>query len=493
MNAAESREREIHLLGEFIEAATECGSVSADGARKDLLQATRLRARGHRVDRIVDGLEEEMRDGSRTPGEATVARLATLGEERWAELGGWREARWVAASVEAAWRSPSSPAARALLRAAVSGAVGSEHRQCAGVVRELLTAKSLTAAGSHPAAIAACDDAARLAAGNRHLQALALEMRGDTFREIDDADGEMDSLVDEDRVFANLPGGMVEEAGRLEVLAADVGPSSTRRAGELLAHASRLGVLLTRRGDVAGARRVFGQFLRCGRRHWVDPGQPQLGTIQERLERLNASPISAGDGRRVIRVHEPERGYAGVEAASIGRVVADIETTAGDVVHLVVLAPVTGRECRFSFDPSHGGPETQLMELLVAVVGEREYAGLGLRVWCAESGGDGFHNGEPWLVVEHGSRERSLDGLVFGIRLAVLGAELQVSVYAGVEGSSREMERVVGTLRELAARDLIGIPGFETLKDRVTAALAKAGQALTSRADARRDSEFEDP
>jgi len=166
-----------------------------DGARKDLLQATRLRARGHRVDRIVDGLEEEMRDGSRTPGEATVARLATLGEEPWAELGGWREARWVAASVEAAWRSPSSPAARALLRAAVSGAVGSERRQCAAVVRQLLTAKSLTAAGSHPAAIAACDDAAQLAAGNRHLQALALEMRGDTFREIDDADGEVDSLV----------------------------------------------------------------------------------------------------------------------------------------------------------------------------------------------------------------------------------------------------------------------------------------------------------
>lgn len=493
MSAGETRDREIHLLGEVIDAAVEWRPAEDRRTPPEVLSAVLLCARGHRVDRIVDGADEAMRDPFMVPGEDLLGRLAGLAGEPWGEMGGRREARWVAASVEAAWRSPYSASARALVQATESGAGAATHRQLAVVVRHLLAARSLRGEGAHAAAIAACNEAVAVAERNRHLKALALETRADIFAEIGGAVGERASLLEEDGLFSDLAGGMIEEAGRLEALALDVGPSSSRRAGEILAHASRLIVLLEKRGELAGAQRLYGQFLRCGRHRWVDPGHAYLGTIEERIERLAAPPVSPGDGRRAIRVHQPEHGYAGLDPESVVRVARDIETTVDEVTHLVLLAPVTGRECRFEFDASHGDAETQLAERIVAVAAEQTYKGLSLRTWCGEASAAGGGPGQLFLIVEHGLSEQPLARLAFGVRLSLLGGEVQVSIHAAIQGPSQQAAHLVETLRSLAAQDLAAVSGFETLKDRVIGVVAEAGRTLASRAEARRDDAFEDP
>jgi len=491
MRDPETREREIYLLSEFIAAAEAYDLEPAARPPQGLVRAACLTARRHRVDRVVDGVEEGLRGAPESGGEAELLRLGGLAGEPWRELGAWREARWVAASVEAAWRL-ASPTAVAALREVEAAATDPARRQCAAVVRQLLGARRLKAEGAHAAAIAACDAAATSAAGNRLLQALAVELKSDAFRDIGDAAGEKESLDEEQGLFSDLPGGMVEEAGRLEALATEVGPSSARRAGELLVHASRRAVLSERRGDTEGAREIFRQFVRCGRRHWIDPEQPHLGSIQERMARLEAPPPTASDGRRPIRVHEPDRGYAGLEATSVGRVLSEIEGSAGGAAHLVLLAPITGRECRFAFDPSFGAPETQLTERLTALADEPQFRGLGLGAWLGEENAHGARGGDPVLVVEHGVRERPLDALVFAVRLSVVGADVQVAVHPALKGEAGETRALREVLSGPVATDVQTVPGFETLKDRVIKAVADAGQTLSSRAEARRADEHED-
>lgn len=493
MRSTTDCERKIQVLGEAVEAFGEYSALQGEGDVKDLFRSAQLLARGYRVDRTLDAVEETLRDEATTPDDAGLARLEALGGEPWVELGGWRETRWVAASVEAAWRRGLSAPVQALLRTAATCAAGQSRRQCAAVVRELVSARSLKAEGAHPAAIAACEEAVRLATGSPHLEALALETKADTFGEIGDPAGEAASLLEEDRVFATLPGGMVGEAGRQDAMSRVVGPSSKRRTGELLAHASRLAVLLTKAGDTVGARRVLEQFRRCGRREWVDPARPELGSVEERLQRLDTRSKVPYEGKTPITVHEPERGYAGLDFESVERVLREVEASEAGSVHLIVLAEVPCREMRFCFDPSLGTADAQLAGRLGVVMAEPDCASLGLRVWPARAKSRGAGKGSDWLVVEHGSPESPVAGLVFGVCLSILGSEVQVSLYAALAGLSRDVQALAEALRGGLARDLAAIPGYETLKDRVNGALAVAGRTLSSRAEARRDDGIEDP
>ncbi|MDA8116564.1 MAG: hypothetical protein M0000_04090 [Actinomycetota bacterium] len=431
-------------------------------------------------------LATELRGG----GQVAVANelgmcLIALAEAPWDEVGEGAKAWWIATALDVAGEVGEDDVRERLTAVAIAAAEPGQAAGEAAAYGGLIRSRSSFQRGNGFLATVAARDLIADPSVGLDVRSTALEIVARAARNARNPVGEKNALADWWALFADVPGGPVQYAGRYMLQQED---GKAPRGEEMLGAASRL-IELWKHENPDGALAVCDSFITANLLDWQDPEEPTLGTMRERAERLAAprrgAERSEDEAHRLV-VIEVERAYDRISEASWINMLTAVSAAGPDAWRLILLSleKVNGNE--FSIGTS-GLPVSDLFaSTAMEVAAEEDWAALELRFWTGVEEALGPRTGRAWVVVEHGGHEPEVSDLVFAVRPALVAGALQLSVYSGLVVEPDQVPPGRGILDRLNHGDLERLPGFAPLRNASVEVFIETGHRLESHAIAKK-------
>lgn len=413
--------------------------------------------------------------------EALGATLLHLANAPWEELGEAWFTRWIQACLRVATLTKNDKLQQTLGTVARMSVPSGEEAVQIEAFSTLLAAGSQLEAKNAFLARVAAGKAQRHAGATPEIVLTAKEIDAKAHASVGNTEGEIRALREWWEYGRDNVGGVIRQAGSF--LLSGIGAEA--RGSQMLETASHFITLLENAGDYPFALEICQEFINLCLPHWESsaPGEP--GTIRERAARLqrriSGPDNTAGPARRLSVIHVQR------ELGEISQTIWDRAAASAMNGHLgsfrVLVTELERVNLnRFAVGVLDRPAHQQVAETATAVVADAMRRRPVLEFWSANETGGGDQPGLGWVVVEHDERHAELRHVVFAIRPAVVGDELQLSVYAGIGVPPYEAVPGFDVLPLDPRCDMTSVPGFDTLRDAVVAVLLEAGKRLESSA-----------
>lgn len=336
--------------------------------------------------------------------------------------------------------------------------------------------------GDHPEiAIRQCQMLAKELRKNDPLLMLAKQMEADVFRQINDHERELRALEDWLELFGPYTNGPCDMAVAEETTKRTVGIMGGLISEEILQHYSRLACLYESQNETKPyAEGIYRHFLNTAYHRWIDPDEPQKGTIQERLSNLGSPEDTLREDSKFsptsIMIIEPERNYGHISDETLDSLIERLNDNYVRSIASVCISRVGIKENRFEFSGSGADLINNMLKTTYDICKSDEADAYGLEP--SKSAVIWRNHPTDWIILSQNEPVPDLSRLSFGVQVTLVSNWFDVSVYVlftcqpPLEASTKE------ELADILRRKPEDITGYGPLEDRVVRIIKKAAKRV---------------
>lgn len=181
---------------------------------------------------------------------------------------------------------------------------------------------------------------------------------------------------------------------------------------------------------VEQAKAIYNQFLNLGLHAWVDPEAAWLGTIEQRLAKMQPQrtcPEESAQQLNSIWVIEPEQSWGRPSDAAIDQVCAELATLPANCPGVVLAGRMRLNECRFPYSRAHGAPLVQIHRSLTDLCRDDDEAPPVFQVQLADV--QRKTSGLTWIILKPAHIHVDTEALAFGLEIIPMNGMYTIIVH----------------------------------------------------------------